>query len=213
MAATDRFKLLTFREAFSRAQDKADDPSLYVLNTSPRGSAGRINLSIVGTNGQRTAVQVPREPGPIDVSLQAMKIDILNCPDFRRIVAAGYMKIVDSDSAEDFFLTPEGKKFSARINKISADEPEDELSLSEIAENNGVDMTGETELIPKGVGPFTQNIVYRATQDSEDVDALLSDLEAQADILNTAEIDFLMQRCTASEIKEWAATIRDINNA
>lgn len=207
MATQSRFKKITFREALRAAGDKeAFDSSLFVMNVSPKGNAGRINLTVHATSGQRVAVQIPRVPGPVDLSTQAMKTDILNCPDFRRIIERGFLVLIDTESAEEFYQTPEGAKLH---KKLYATVEDDEIQYD--APN--LDLEGQSELAPEGVTPFVQNIVHRAAQEGADIDALISELEARIDLLEPAEFDFLCQRASVSEIKEWAATAKEISEA
>lgn len=197
----NKFKYITFRDAIRNGNGEDADTSLYVLNTSPREIAGRINLTVSSSNGQRMAVTIPRVAGPVNLTTMAMRADIMNCPDFRRIYERGLIKIVDTESAEDFYETDAGKRLHAQIYDVVEGD-------AEINSEPNADMTGSEELAPENVGPFVRNIIHRAGRSDVTADELISELESRMDILTKEEYDFLVARLPDAQIKEWAATAR-----
>ena len=93
--------------------EKADDSQLFVLNKSnPRGN---VNFVVVDSGQQKVSVQVPVTFIPVDLSTFATKADVLRNPNFRRLVARGFVHIVSSESAEEFLQDERAQKEHNRI--------------------------------------------------------------------------------------------------
>lgn len=187
-------KVALARQTVAEAE-KAESSQLYVLNKS--NPKGNVNFVVVDEAQQKISVQVPVTYIPVDLTTFATKKDVLRNPNFRRLIARGFLHIVSTDSAEEFLQEPRAQKEHNRIfdvlqddNGLDAFQPPVEQSVNASA--------------PEApVSQFVQNLVLRAA--SEDVDALITELENKLDTLNTADIEYLQRNTSNQELRQWCS--------
>ncbi len=189
-----KLKRLTVSQA-----EKVESSALHVMNkATPRGN---INFTITAANNQRTGMQVPITWIPIDLSNFAQKNDVLRDPNFRRLVAKGFLHIVDNDDAEKALLSDKAIKETNRIYDISED-------LETLESNIEVPVDDQINAqAPAGVeNPFIQNIILRST--SESAEDLISELDGRLDTFTEADVIALMDGVSSQDLKQWATEAR-----
>ena len=78
----------------------SSDTRLFVLNNAePRGD---ILITISKDKGRDQLIVVPPTWIPMDLTMQCRREDILNSPDFRRVLARQFIIAVDPDQSEAF---------------------------------------------------------------------------------------------------------------
>lgn len=174
--------------------EKADSSQIFVLNKSnPRGN---VNFVVVDSGQQKISVQVPVTFIPVDLSTFATKQDVLRNPNFRRLVARGFIHIISSDSAEKFLEDPRAEREYNRIFDVLSED--NDLSFQAPVEEsvNAAPPESKTD-----VSQFVQNILLRASEEA--VDDLIVELETKLDTMSTADVQYLMDNTSSADLKTW----------
>lgn len=174
--------------------EKADSSQLFVLNKSnPRGN---VNFVVVDAAQQKISVQVPVTFIPVDLSIFATKNDILRNPNFRRLIARGFVHIVSTDSAEEFLQDPRAQKEHNRIFDVLNEDNDLDFQAPVEESVNAAPPESKTE-----VSQFVQNILLRVAE--EDTDDLITELETKLDTMSAADVQYLMDNTSSAALKEW----------
>lgn len=177
--------------------EKDQGSQLYVLNKSnPRGN---VNFVVVDNAQQKISVQVPVTFIPVDLSVFGTKDDILRNPNFRRLIARGFLHIISTESAEEFLQDERAQKEHNRIFDVLQDD--NDLSFNAPVEEQVNAAPPESE--DKEVSQFVQNILLRAGE--ENVGDLITELEAKLDTMSMGDVQYLMDNTSSSELKGWCA--------
>ncbi len=100
----DRFQYMTLDDL-----EKSESSAVWVLNkTNPSGLVS----FVVDNNGRRVAVNIPLTWIPFDLATRCTKRSLLESPQFRRIVSAGMIRIIDTRSAEALLDSDDAKAIS-----------------------------------------------------------------------------------------------------
>lgn len=84
-------------QAYMNAYGDQPAAALYVLNqTRERAS---ILLTCVSDRGESLSVLIPYSIAPFDITTIIPRSDLVASPDFRRALSAGYIRIIDNESA------------------------------------------------------------------------------------------------------------------
>lgn len=187
------------RQTVNQAE-KADSSQLFVLNKSnPRGN---VNFVVVDNGQQKISVQVPVTFVPIDLSVFATKEDVLRNPNFRRLVARGFLHIVSTDSAEEFLQDERAQKEHNRIFDVLQDDNDLDFNAPVEEQVNAAPPKAEDQ-----VSQFVQNILLRAAD--ENVSDLITELEAKLDTMSTSDVQYLMDNTSSADLKSWCAEAMD----
>lgn len=192
-----------FRAMTLRQVELEDDTRIYALNRSSENA--NININITLKNGERSLITLPFSPCPVDLSVFAPKEDLLAAPVFRRLVAGGYVVLVETEQADDFVLNdPRGIRETKRIfketaviNEISSDSVETEFAQADTR-------TEEEKAGAASSNIFVESILARATDPNEDVNDLISDLESRIHTLESKDVQYIVDNSENSDLKEWA---------
>lgn len=181
--------------------EKADSSQIYVLNKSnPRGN---VNFVVVDSGQQKISVQVPVTFIPVDLSTFATKEDVLRNPNFRRLVARGFVHIISSESAEEFLQDPRAQKEYERIFDVLQED--NDLSFQAPVEES---VNAAPPKANEDVSQFVQNILLRAAE--ENVDDLIVELETKLDTMNKKDVQYLMDNTSSSDLKAWCVEAMDV---
>lgn len=185
-----------------------EDSRLFVLNRS--NPAGNINFNVTDGNGGRIVITIPLTACPIDLSNYSEKESILKNPDFRRLVARGFVVLVNNEQAHKFVTEdPRGIKETRRIYGVIEEGIDSEIELGTIQD----DVTVESEAERLGLeasNPFIQNIILRSVE--EDSDDLISEIESKLHTLSRSDIMYIAQHANNSDLKAWAsAQVEDMD--
>lgn len=175
--------------------EKSDSSQIFVLNKSnPRGN---VNFVVVDAGQQKISVQVPVTFIPVDLSTFATKQDVLRNPNFRRLVAKGFVHIISTDSAEKFLEDPRALKEHNRIFDVLNEDNDLSNFQAPISESvNAAPPEAKTQ-----VSQFVQNILLRAS--SENIDDLVVELETKLDTMSVTDVQYLMDNTSNAELKNW----------
>lgn len=197
---------LTINQA--EAKQRNGDSSLYVMNTSnPRGN---LNLTIDGANGMRQTISVPITSIPYDITTLAIKTNILQAPEFRRVHAKGWIRIVDTDSAETLFSS-NAKARAARDKLFDAVEDTSGLSDIDLMRANATSSEDVSNKLPiSTIDPFVMNLVLRSNEGNEDQDTLIHEMSARVDILKIEELRYIVSNSNDASLKEAAAELIEL---
>lgn len=166
---------------------------MWVVNKSnPRGN---INIQVNNGMGGVQVVGIPVTWIPIDVSMLAPRSSVLQNANFRRLVGAGFIQIVDSDSAEAFMQQTEAREEQRRISRIDGGAPVGDIKDEVVVEDNANSEEDMLSSVVQGV----------LSQDDLTESAVISVLRGQADILTEQDLRYLMQHHEMAGVKEWAA--------
>jgi hypothetical protein len=180
--------------------ERNDDSRLFVLNRS--NPAGNINFNVTDGSGGRIVITIPLTHCPIDLSNFAEKLLILKNPDFRRLVARGFITLVDNDQAQKFITEdPRGIKETKRIYG-SIEEGVDPYIESGINDNE-IRVENRNRVVRESENPFIQNVVLRSSE--EDADDLISEVESKLHTLHNEDIQYIADNARSAELKEWAS--------
>lgn len=194
MANIAKFKRLTVAQS-----EKSEDTQLFVINKS--NPAGNVNFVVSDSNNNRTAVQVPITFIPMDLTLFAKKNDVLGDPNFRKLVARGFLHIVDTEDAEKFLETPKAKE---ELNKVLG-----VINNEDDAFQPPVDQSVNAEAPEKeNVSQFAKNILLRTQE--EDVANLISELESKIHTLTINDIQYIMDNTANNQLKTWCSEAIEI---
>lgn len=181
--------------------EKANDSQLFVLNKS--NPPGNVNFVVVDEAQQKVPLQVPKTFIPVDLTNFSTRRDILRNPNFRRLVARGFLHIVDTEDSEEFLKDDRAWKEHNRIYEVVSDlgegfQPSPEDSLNAVPPDS------------KGgnVSQFAQNMLLRVAD--EDADSLVNELESKFDTMSVPDIEYILNGTTNSKIKEWCAEALEV---
>ena len=176
--------------------EKADDSQLFVLNKSnPRGN---VNFVVVDSGQQKVSVQVPVTFIPVDLSTFATKADVLRNPNFRRLVARGFVHIVSSESAEEFLQDERAQKEHNRIFDVL----NDDYDLGNFQAPVDEQVNAAPPEAEQQVSQFVQNILLRTDDSADD---LIVELEAKLDTMSVQDINYLRDNTSSAQLKEWCS--------
>jgi len=197
MSTKVSLKKLTIAQAETSLRN--DDTELYLLNKS--NPSGNINM-VITSNNSKVSLQVPVTWIPFDASMFCPKKDVLSNPDFRRVVAKGFLEIIDS--AEAAALIAGNSRAQTELNKLL----DINSKQTDIADFNApVDQQINAEP-PKGaddINPFITNMVLRLSSDEQEED-LINELDSKEHTLSVADIQYLIANSVSANVKEWGAT-------
>jgi hypothetical protein len=198
MSTKAKLKLITIVEAENTL--KNNDNRLFVLNRT-KDPAGNINMTVVGDDGRPTTVVIPLTFIPFDMSNYISKGTLLKAPQFRRLVAAGAVCLVDSHEAEKFFKNSERAQKEERrlLNTFGMDHDlrEEFVEIDDMGPKKiKVEHTVEAN-------PFIMAIIDR--ENTEFAGDLITELESRQHTLERADIEYLLANTKQAAIKSWAA--------
>lgn len=193
-----QFRAMTLRQA-----ELEEDTRIYALNRS--SESANININITLKNGERSLITLPFSPCPVDLSVFAPKEDLLAAPVFRRLVAGGYVVLVETEQADDFVHNdPRGIRETRRIFKETSVINENIAGNVE-TEFAQADTRSEAERAgAESSNIFVESILARATDPNEDINDLIADLESRIHTLEAKDIQYIVDNCDNAELKEWA---------
>lgn len=199
-----RVKTLTIAEA--EAALKEGDSLLYVVNqTQPECMI----MIPVRAEGAESVVTVPVTWAPFDLSTAAGKAAVLQSPGFRSFVARGFIKIVDTKSAEEMFRTSavaqeELRRANDTIFKSTSGNADTGGSELVIKPKNGVRSKAETNT--QTVQPRVMTLVNHV--DSEEITSEnASNLLANLSTLTVADRDYILANSQSPALREFAASL------
>lgn len=120
--------------------------ALYVLNqTRERAS---ILLTCVSDRGESLSVLIPYSIAPFDITTIIPRGDLIASPDFRRAISAGYIRILDNESAiaalGNKIVRQEAEKLFRTNNVNDALTGDDEIQLATFAKTLAVNEVENT---------------------------------------------------------------------
>lgn len=184
------------RQTVNQAE-KADSSQIFVLNKSnPRGN---VNFVVVDNAQQKISVQVPVTFVPVDLSVFSTKEDVLRNPNFRRLIARGFLHIISTESAEEFLKDERAAKEHNRIFDVLQEDVDLEFQAPVEDQINAA----PPETKDAQVNQFVQNILLRAA--SENDDDLITELESKLDTLTLTDVNYLMDNTSSATLKAWCA--------
>lgn len=205
----NQLKRITQREL-----ELSDDTRLFVLNNAePRGD---ILLTIPKDKGRDQMVVIPPTWIPIDLTMQCRREDILNSPDFRRVLARQFVIAIDPDEAEKFFDVNSSAKVEldrilgrAEGNNTLAQNSVVTARKEEILAQHGSHAVPEDgKKSEETVSGQVLQVVMRCNSDAGDK---LDEKEALALLmgmrLNRVELEYITKNSHQSSIKEYAASM------
>lgn len=93
--------------------------SVYVINTSPRGSRGDVLFSAPKKNGNGSdVVRITKTWIPQDLTDQVTKAQLLESSEFRKTVRKGLIKLVTADYAELILTQSDAQEEAQRIANL-----------------------------------------------------------------------------------------------
>ncbi len=193
-----KLSLITIPQA-----EKNGDSRLFVLNRS--NPSGNVNITATGDDGQKTTVVIPTTFIPFDMSYHIGKERLLATPAFRKLVAAGFIALVDPEEAAKFIESSDkAQAEQKRLLSLFGSDHTNILGMSHIEiddrGNSNRDVPTEQSL---AATPFIMAIIERAHE--EDIADLLVELDSKQHTLSDADVEYLHLNAKAPELKAWAA--------
>lgn len=195
---------LTLRELLN-----SDDSSLFVVNnTKP---AGELLMNIPSAKGRDQTLKIPVTWVPFDLTTQVRREDILDSPDFRKGISAGYVIAVSTESADKLFENDDGARTELQrilgrgdmaelmVNRKSAKLPTSSDIKNKIGQVSGA-------AVNSTVTPKVLQTITRANAEDE---TKLSPNEAISVLRGTdlkeSDLQYIVQNASAEQLKDWAA--------
>jgi hypothetical protein len=169
-----------------------EEPSLYVVNSS--SPKGNITFEVSDGMGGKQSILIPTTWVPIDLTTQGQKASVLSSPQFRRLLAAGLLKIPSAGHIKSLQAKSGYAQESAKAyNNLAATEGffQGEMSPAARAVVEGEKTSG-----------FILSLVA-----SEDVDEseVLNTLTLREDELTEDDVKYLLNNSKHAKVKAWAA--------
>lgn len=181
---------------------KTDDSSLYVLNVSDlpnkkniaQRQKGQIIFVVTNDNGTTDVVTVPYTWVPFDLSMQADKESILKCQTFKKLVASGSIKIMDTTEAEDYLDNEPGAldEFTKANQSLSG------LVVDRTVEEKAMD--AEPTVV---INPMVMEVITAADDEYSEIDKL-SALRSAESSLNVDDCEYILKNSDSEKIQQFA---------
>ena len=178
-------------------------------NAEPRGD---ILINVPKDRGRDQMIVVPPTWIPIDLTMQCKREDILDSPDFRRVLARQFIIAVDPDQAEEFFA--QNQTATVELNRVlgraggnnTLAQNSVSTRLDEIKAQHGSHAVPEVKDETTVSGPVLQ-VINRCNTDGDDK---LDEKEGLALLmgmkLTRGELEYITKNSQQSSIKEYAAS-------
>ena len=168
--------------------------SLFVVNMS--NPSGNIHFDVETRGGNRNLIYVPATTVAIDLSMQAVKADILQSPSFRKYVSVGFIRIVDTKQAEAFMNNPKHQQEFKKAMRYNLEESSVQpmVQVAEPQQENNI----TDELTPV--------IIRVAGDDQMSEQEAVEILEQNEHVINIADLQYLVDNAIHTGVKTWAAT-------
>lgn len=191
-----QLKFITIQQAV-----KADAVSLHVLNMAR--PIGNVNFNVSDATGVQIAVQVPICSIPVDLTMQAERDRILQNPNFRRLLARGFLKLVDEQSSLEFLDTPQAQKEYNRVNKVIQTDINELDNLATINNDVPVLSIPTNDGLLQGIDPFVQaTIIGEESSTEEDV---YTAFNSRMNTLSVPDLEYILNKSKYPSVKQFAA--------
>lgn len=199
-----RVSRLTLLEA-----EQTNDSRLFVLNKLK----GNLNFTILATNGHKHNVRLMQTFIPVDMTQMAQRKDILVDAEFRRACDEGFIELIESKSADDFFAEHESARAERqrlrgnRTAVVKNTDKEIDIALPGVQDVNDV---AKATTLANGVSAMANGFVGRANNmeaGSENANDIISDLTVRAAEMTTPDLEYILNNVTESTIKSAVASI------
>lgn len=195
-----KLKLITLNTYLEQTEGKEQTASLYVINrTKPRG---KLCFSCINDLGTASSVVIPVTHIPVDLTTQTSREHLLKSAHFKRMLSIGKIQIVSNESAENLFENDlRSREERERLDGTPVDLHQT-VEVNELEDENSSNQLNKSLL---GASDFVRSLLNREESGDEDENALVNAFLAQADDMNRADLEALVDRSRVSEIKEGAA--------
>lgn len=172
------------------------DPSdaIYVMNRSKENAD--IVLTAVGDNGRSLAITIPFTFAPLDLTVLATRQGLLVSHEFRRLLASGYLSIVDNKSAEEALKNPRVRKELDRILNVN------QLVNSE--EEAGTITLGSNTIQPSedlaNVNPLVMQILEMSSDEEMDDDSVETRFFQNRASLTDEDLEYIRANCNRASL-------------
>lgn len=181
----DRFQYMTLDDL-----EKSESSAVWVLNkTNPSGLVS----FVVDNNGRRVAVNIPLTWIPFDLATRCTKRSLLESPQFRRIVSAGMIRIIDTRSAEALLDSDDAKAEQQRVYAT-----------------DGVIQQENMSNVPQSIKAQTQTedvsgfIINMAFDDKTPFEQSLNEIRRRSSNITTKEVKYLAENAVNPTMRDWA---------
>ena len=175
-----------------RASERDESSSLFVINLS--NPSGNIHFDIETKGGNRNLVYVPAAPVAFDLSMQAVKRDILESPTFRKYLNLGFLRIVDTRQAETFMSVAKNQNEFAKAMRFNMEQSVPQIQQSD---ERVVDSIND-ELTPL--------VINLANEDQMSEQEALELLDQNEHVLTIIDMQYLVDNALHAGVKTWAAS-------
>jgi hypothetical protein len=182
-----------FLELKDVIKDK-DNPSLHVINSS--NPKGNITFEVADGMGGKTSILLPATWVDVDLTTQSPKESILTNPQFRKFVAAGFIKLCSSSYVKSLSAKEGYAKEQTKVYNAAA--------AAEEGFKGEVNKGADTAIKGEKVSGFVLNLVNsESVEESEAVNSV----RMQEDTLTKEDLSYLVNECKFAKVKALAAEI------
>lgn len=190
MAAATQSQFLTLQEVI---KDK-ENPSLHVVNSS--SPKGNITFEVADGMGGKTSILLPATWVDVDLTTQSPKDSILSNPQFRKFVAAGFIKVCSPSYIKSLSMKEGYSKEQAKVYNAAVSAGEGFKGDT----NKGA----ETAIKGENVSGFVLNLV---NSDNVEESEAVNSVRMQEDTLTKEDLTYLVNECKFAKVKTLAAEI------
>jgi hypothetical protein len=170
--------------------EKSESSAVWVLNkTNP---SGLVSFA-VDSNSRRIAVNIPLTWIPFDLATRCTKRSLLESPQFRRIVSAGMIRIIDSRSAETLLDSDDARAEQQRVYAS------DGVIQQETMSNVPKSIKAQTEA--EDVSGFIMNMAFDTDTPFEQS---LNEIRRRASNITQNEVKYLAENASNPTLRDWA---------
>ena len=177
-------------------QQAREGELLYVLNTSGRKGVppGTVNFTTHNSSGQRNVVGVPVTTIPVELTTMSTKSAILDSPEFRNLLSARMLTLVDAQAAEEALQGEFAQDEIRRVRKYAFDT---EIVLA----NSAVPEAAQAAQAESNVSGMALNLANTVGEEGK----VLQQLRLNKSSLTVEDLRYIAQVSVLARVKQEAA--------
>ena len=177
-------------------QQAREGELLYVLNTSGRKGVppGTVNFTTHNSSGQRNVVGVPVTTIPVELTTMSTKSAILDSPEFRNLLSARMLTLVDAQAAEEALQGEFAQDEIRRVRKYAFDT---EIVLA----NSAVPEAAQAAQAESNVSGMALNLANTVDEEGK----VLQQLRLNKSSLTVEDLRYIAQVSVLARVKQEAA--------
>lgn len=177
-------------------QQAREGELLYVLNTSGRKGVppGTVNFTTHNSSGQRNVVGVPVTTIPVELTTMSTKSAILDSPEFRSLLSARMLTLVDAQAAEEALQGEFAQDEIRRVRKYAFDT---EIVLA----NSAVPEAAQAAQAESNVSGMALNLANTVDEEGK----VLQQLRLNKSSLTVEDLRYIAQVSVLARVKQEAA--------